>query len=317
VKVVVALGGNAITGQGGSLEPEALKQRVSGAAAALADIARGCDAVITHGNGPQVGMLSMQSRAYPAVSPYPLDVIGAESDGMIGYLLEREFASIFPTSEVATLLTQVEVDADDPAFDAPTKPIGPALGEEEAKDLTERMGWQFRREAAGFRRVVPSPLPKRIRELRTIELLVDAGVLVVSGGGGGIPVVVSEEEGLQGVEAVVDKDRTAALLAAELHADALLILTNVTAVYADWPEPCKQAIRCAPPEIAGELELDPGSMGPKLEAACDFVARTGQKAMIGSLFDASRVFQGLAGTRIDTSGERSFWPEAPQPHADD
>jgi carbamate kinase len=308
MRVVIALGGNAIVDPAGSLEADVLKQRIRDAAAAVADIARGCEVVITHGNGPQVGLLSMQSRATPGVSPYPLDVIGAESEGMIGYMLEREFATIFPGSEVATLLTQVEIDPEDPAFQQPSKPIGPLLSEPDAKDCRERLGWQLIQEDDGYRRVVPSPAPQRIRELRTIELLVDAGVLVVCAGGGGIPVVATVEGGLRGVEAVIDKDRTAELLASELHANVLLLLTNVPGVYEDWPEPREKVLRTASSDWLSALELDPGSMGPKVEAARRFVNDTGGVAAIGSVDQARRVLQGLAGTQV-TKGdaEPSYW----------
>jgi carbamate kinase len=314
MRVVVALGGNAIADGGGATAPEVMRQRIRDAASAIADIARGCETIITHGNGPQVGLLSMQAHAQAAGSPGgpSLDVIGAESEGMIGYMLEREIASIFPSADVATLLTQVEVDPADPAFLHPEKPIGPSVGELEAKAFSERLGWRFERGPEGHRRVVPSPRPRRIRELRTIEILVEAGVLVVSAGGGGIPVVVGPDGAVRGVEAVVDKDRTAALLAEQIRADALLLLTDVPAVFADWPEPAARAIRTASPGIVGELELDPGSMGPKLESACAFVAQTGAKAMIGSLDEARRVLQGLAGTRIEPGDAAPTWWDAPR-----
>jgi carbamate kinase len=314
MRVVIALGGNAIAGRGGATGPAIMKRRIGEAARAIADIARSCETVITHGNGPQVGSLSLQALAQlhsnGTEAPQPLDVIGAESEGMIGYLLEREIASIFPARDVATLLTQVEVDPKDPAFEQPEKPIGPRVSESEATELSERFGWTFRSESGGHRRVVPSPRPLKIRELRTIEILVDAGVLVVCAGGGGVPVIATPEGAIRGVEGVIDKDRTAALLGEALAADALLLLTDVSAVYTDWPEPAERALRTASPEIAKDLELDPGSMGPKLEAACDFASRTGAPAMIGSLDEARRVLQGLAGTRIlPGEGEPTWWEE--------
>jgi carbamate kinase len=212
---------------------------------------------------------------------------------------------------VATLLTQVEVDADDPAFSHPDKPIGPVLPEARAREWADRLGWRFREEGDGLRRVVPSPRPKRVREVRTIEILLEAGVIVVTAGGGGVPVVVRPDGRFHGVEAVVDKDRTAALLAETLHADALLLLTDVAGVYADWPEPARELLRTAPNDLATRMELDRGSMGPKVEAACEFVARTGRKAMIGSLDEARRVLQGLAGTCIsDDASEVTTWPSA-------
>jgi carbamate kinase len=313
MRIVIALGGNAIARRGESLEVDAQRERVRAATSAIADIARGHDVIVTHGNGPQVGLLALQSQAYAAVEPYPLDVLGAESEGMIGYLLDQEFSSIFPNSDVATLLTQVEVDADDPSFHSPTKPIGPRFPEKRAMELARELGWQIAPEGDGYRRVVPSPEPVRIRELRTIELLVEAGVLVVCAGGGGIPVVSSPSGGLRGIEAVIDKDRTAALLAIGLRAEVLLLLTDVPAVFEDWPEPRQRAIRSAAPNALRKLSLDPGSMGPKVESACRFAETTGAVARIGALEDARRVFQGAAGTCIvagDSATET--WPaEAP------
>ena len=301
MRIVIALGGNALARRGESLDAESQRKRVRGAASALADIARGNDVVVTHGNGPQVGLLALQSQTTPGGAPQPLDVLGAETEGMIGYLIEQELASIFPNSEVATLLTQVEVDPADPAFELPRKPIGPIHPEAEAKELASRFGWQMTPEGGGLRRVVASPEPRRIRELRTIARLLDAGVLVVCAGGGGIPVVAGSDGSLRGVEAVIDKDRTAALLAERLEADALLLLTDVPAVYADWP--AREApIREASPAELRRLELDPGSMGPKVEAACRFVEASGRPAGIGALEDARRVFEGKAGTRVRPAG---------------
>jgi carbamate kinase len=296
MRVVIALGGNAIARRGESLETEAQRARVHEAAVALAEVTRVHDVVITHGNGPQVGLLWLQSQSH-GVGPSPLDVVGAQTEGMIGYLLEQEFASLFPGSEVATLLTQVEVDPDDPAFGAPTKPIGRRYTEERATALAAEFGWIIVPEGDGYRRVVPSPKPKRIRELRTIELLVEAGVLVVCAGGGGIPVVVMPDGGLRGVEAVIDKDRTAALLACELHARRLLLLTDVPAVFEDWPER-QRPLRSISARALRKLEFDPGSMGPKVEAACRFAEGSRGTAIIASLEDAGRVLAGEAGTHV-------------------
>jgi len=306
MSIVIALGGNAIARRGDSLEADAQHERVREAASAMADIARSQDVVVTHGNGPQVGLLAMQSNALATVGPYPLDWLSAQSEGMIGYLLELELASIFPGSEVATLLTQVVVDVDDPAFATPTKPIGPVLPGDAARELERDRGWSFAKEGEGFRRIVASPEPRRIRELRTIELLVDAGTLVVCAGGGGIPVIEESGAGLRGVEAVVDKDFTAALLAAELGAERLLLLTDVPAVYEDWDGNRQQAIRSAPVPYLRSLDLAPGSMGPKVEAACRF-AEAGGDARIGRLEDARRILVGSAGTHVGGE-ELSYWP---------
>ncbi len=308
MRVVIALGGNAITPGRDTLDPDALGERVRAAASAIADIARGHDVVVTHGNGPQVGLLAL--RAQPEVGGEPgeaLDALGAESEGLIGYLLERELASIFPGSEVATLLTQVEVGAEDPAFRHPTKPIGPRLSADDAKALERRTGWRFAEQDDGaFRRVVASPEPLRIRELKAIELCVEAGVLVVCAGGGGIPVVTGRH-GLRGAEAVIDKDRTASLLATQLHADALLLLTDVRAVYEGWPAR-DRPIRQASIESLRKLDLAPGSMGPKVEAAIRF-AEQGGDARIGLLDEARHILTGEAGTRVVRDGSATtYWP---------
>jgi carbamate kinase len=309
MKVVVALGGNAIASGARSLDTDALGERIRAAASAIADIARGHDVVVTHGNGPQVGLLAQQSLAQAGASG-TLDALGAEAEGLIGYLIERELGSIFPGSPVATLLTQVEVSLDDPAFQKPTKPIGPPLSPSEADELARRAGWHFAEQDGALRRVVPSPEPVRIRELQAIELCVDAGVLVVCAGGGGIPVVVSQH-GIRGVEAVIDKDLTAALLARELGADRLLLLTDVPAVYEDWPEPRKRAIRSASTRMLRELDLPAGSMGPKVEAACRFV-EAGGDARIGSLDDARHVLTGQAGTRVRADDSvPEYWDNVP------
>lgn len=308
MRVVVALGGNAIAPAGSSAEEVATGAGVRAAASAIADIARVHDVVVTHGNGPQVGQLALRALESGSPELEPLDVLGAESEGMIGYLLERELATIFPGSEVATLLTQVEVDPQDPAFASPTKPIGPRVSAARADELAGHLGWRFVQQGEVFRRVVPSPEPLRIREIKTIELCVNAGVLVVCAGGGGIP-LVETRYGLRGVEAVIDKDRTAALLAEQLHAELLLLLTDVPAVYEGWPGAGRRALRRVSVERLAELDLDAGSMGPKVEAASRFV-RTGGDARIGALEDARRILTGDAGTRVVAEEiTSSYWPD--------
>jgi carbamate kinase len=301
MRVVIALGGNAIARRGESLDAAAQRRRVRDAAVALAGIARDWETVVTHGNGPQVGLLALQAQSTPNVAPFPLDVLGAETEGMIGYWIEQELARLLPHREVATLLTQVEVDPQDPAFASPTKPIGPLYAESDARDLAQRFGWRIAPEAGGFRRVVASPAPLRILELHTIELLVGSDVIVVCAGGGGIPVVGGPDGALRGVEAVIDKDRTAALLAALLHADALLLLTDVDAVYEDWPER-QRPIRNTTPDALRKLDLHPGSMGPKALAACLFAEQTGRPAVIGALEQARLLLDGEAGTRVTPGG---------------
>lgn len=313
MSVVMGLGGNALMRSGDPAGIEAQRARVGEAASAIADIARTQDVVLTHGNGPQVGLLALQGRNDAGAQSLPLDVLGAESEGMIGYWLERELSSIFPSSEIATLVTQVEVSADDPAFASPSKPIGPRIRAEEADLLAKQFGWTMGPcDGPGsrtFRRLVPSPTPVRIREQRTIQRLLDAGVLVICCGGGGIPIVEGQDGGLRGVDAVIDKDRTTALLAENLGAEHLLLLTNVSAVFEDWPEPRKRAIRRAHPDALAELSLDPGTMGPKVEAAVQFARNTGMTASIGALEDARRVFQGRSGTRITVEHDGiSHWP---------
>jgi carbamate kinase len=294
----VALGGNALVRRGEPLDPERQRARVRDAARALAELASEHRLVVTHGNGPQVGLLALQAAALPGVAPAPLDVLGAESEGMIGYWIEQELENALPGAEVATLLTQVEVDPGDPAFGHPTKPIGPVYSPEEARRLAAERGWAMARDLGGLRRVVPSPEPGRILELRTIALLVAAAVLVVCSGGGGIPVVRGADGSIRGVEAVLDKDRSAALLAAGLGAQHLLLLTDVAAVYADWPEPARRPIRRARAAELDPAAFDPGSMGPKLDAARRFVGAGGRSAHVGALGEAAAVLAGRAGTEI-------------------
>jgi len=295
----VALGGNALLRRGEEPTAEAQQRNVSRAAAAVAELAREHDVVLTHGNGPQVGLLALRNEARGRGPRFPLDVLSAETVGMIGYLIEQEISNRLPEREVATLLTRVQVDPEDPAFDDPTKPIGPGYSREDAERLRAERGWSFVEDGGEWRRAVPSPRPRRILELATIRLLVRHGVLVVCGGGGGLPVVLTPNGWVQGVEAVVDKDRTTSLLAAEIDADALLLLTDVEAVYADWGTEDARPIRSATPDELRALELDRGSMGPKVEGACDFVEATAGFAGIGSLDDALAILTGDAGTRIE------------------
>jgi carbamate kinase len=293
MKVVAALGGNALARRGEPIDAEGQRARVREAVRALAGIARHHDLVVTHGNGPQIGWLARQ-----AGGAVPLDVLDAESEGVIGYWIDQELGNLLPDREVATLLTQVEVAADDPAFRHPTKPVGPLLAEAEARSLAEAHGWQIAPDDGGFRRVVPSPDPRGIHELRTIDILVKVGVVVVCGGGGGIPVVVDDRGRLRGVEAVVDKDLSAELLASRLGADALLLLTDVPGIFEDWPEPARRLYRAIPPRHVGELDLDPGSMGPKARAAHRFAVQPGRFAVIGALEDAERMLAREAGTVV-------------------
>jgi carbamate kinase len=264
----------------------------------VAPIARRHQVVVTHGNGPQIGLLALQAAACKDVAPFPLDVLGAESEGMIGYLIEQALANELPGREIATLLTQVEVDEDDQAFAAPSKPIGPTYDAEQARELARRTAWTLVPDGLGFRRAVPSPSPRRIRELNVIKLLVGAGMVVICAGGGGIPVVTTATGGIRGVEAVIDKDLSAALLAEEIGADALLLLTDVPAVWSAWPMARGHPIgRTTVAELRG-LTFAAGSMGPKVEAACRFVESTGRVAGIGALDQAEAILDGGAGTIV-------------------
>ncbi len=310
MRVVIALGGNALLRRDQQMTERNQRENARVAAKSLAEVARAHQIVITHGNGPQVGLLALQSAAYTAVEPYPLDMLGAESEGMIGYLIEQELGNVLRSEQpIATLLTQVEVDPNDPAFTQPSKPIGPIYTREEAEQLASRRGWAIAPDNDRYRRVVPSPLPKHILEIRVIEMLVQVGVIVICAGGGGIPVVYRQDGSLVGVEAVIDKDRTGCLLACELKAEAYLMLSDVDAVYQDWGTPQARAIRRASPGALERLSFASGSMGPKVEAACDFARKTGGIVAIGTLEDAADILKGAAGTMITENARGIEWYE--------
>ena len=297
MRVVAALGGNALLRRGQPLTAENQRENVAVAARALLPIALAHDLVLTHGNGPQVGLLALQNAAYHPHETYPLDILDAESEGMIGYLLEQELGNLLPGRRLATLLTRIEVARDDPAFMHPTKPIGPVYEREEAERLAVERGWSIAPDGPKWRRVVPSPEPRRILELPVIERLVADGTLVICAGGGGIP-VISGHGGYGGVEAVIDKDSAGALLARSLHADAFLMLTDVDAVYEGFGTPGARRI----PRVAA-ADIDPrtfaaGSMGPKVAAAMRFAESDGGFAVIGALADAERMLRGEAGTMV-------------------
>lgn len=297
-RLVIALGGNALLRRGESLEAAVQRQNVKTAAQALAPLASSHDVVVTHGNGPQIGLLALQSESYQAVPAYPLDVLGAQSEGMIGYLIEEELRNELPGRDVATLLTQVIVDAADPAFQRPSKPIGPVYDEASAQRLAAERGWTVGPDGAYWRRLVPSPEPQRIVELTAIRVLLKAVVVVICAGGGGIPVVLDACGALRGVEAVIDKDLSAALLATALHADALLLLTDVDAAYEGWGTSSARPIHDISPAQLRLMSFDAGSMGPKVDAACRFVEAGGRFAAIGALSAVGDVFRGASGTRV-------------------
>jgi carbamate kinase len=296
--VVVALGGNALLRRGEPLDAAVQRANVKVAAEAVAEIARDHRVVLTHGNGPQVGLLALQNEACTEVVGYPLDVLDAESEGMVGYLLEQELGRHLPRERLATLLTQVVVDPDDPAFGDPTKFVGPVYEARDARFLAHERGWAVAPDGDQWRRVVASPQPQRIIELETIRLLVDHDVTVTCVGGGGIPVVPDGTGGLRGVEAVIDKDLSAALLATALDADALVLLTDVDAVYHGWGTAERQAIRETTPRELRSMGLPAGSMGPKVEAVCRFVEAGGRLGAIGALDHAAAILAGTAGTIV-------------------
>ncbi|NTU83646.1 MAG: carbamate kinase [Chloroflexales bacterium] len=304
MRVVVALGGNALLRRGEPMTAANQRRNAVLAARALVDVAREHELIITHGNGPQVGLLALQSLAYTDVDPYPLDVLGAESGGMIGYMIEQELDTLLNHQKpCVTLLTQVEVDSNDPAFKDPTKFIGPVYSKEEAERLAQARGWHIKPDGDKWRRVVPSPLPKRIFDTKVVELLLVNGVVVICGGGGGIPITFAPDGELIGVEAVIDKDRAGALLAEEVHADAYLILTDTDAIYEGWGTPRQRAMKHCSPEALLAYTFPAGSMGPKVEAACAFAANTGKRAVIGSLDKALAVLNDESGTVISQEFE--------------
>jgi len=301
MRVVAALGGNALLRRGEAPTLATQRRNLAAAAEALAGIARDHALVLTHGNGPQIGLLALQAMAAAdAAGPEapPLDVLGAESEGLIGYLIERELRPHLPGRAIATLLTQTEIDPADPAFAAPSKPIGPVLAPAVARRLAAARGWSLAPDGDGLRRVVPAPEPRRILEIDALRLLVEQGVTVVCAGGGGIPVAVGPAGEVRGVEAVIDKDLAAALLAVELEADALLLLTDVPAVLRDWGTDTAAPIARATPAALRRIAFAPGSMAPKVEAACRFVEATGAVAAIGALDAADALLRGDAGTIV-------------------
>ncbi len=314
MRVVVALGGNALQKRGEPMTVENQRENVRIACRALSPVAMEHELVISHGNGPQVGLLSLQASSYDEESIYPFDVLGAQTQSMIGYFIEQELGNLLPFEKpIATLLTMTEVDADDPAMADPTKFVGPVYTEEDAKRLAAEKGWVVKPDGDAWRRVVPSPVPKRIFQIRAIETLLDTGTVVVCAGGGGIPTMYmpgeTELEGpwdfnprqLVGVEAVIDKDRSSAVLAQNLGADLLVIATDADAVYLGWGTPDQKAIATASPDAIEAYDFPAGSMGPKVEAAADFARQNpGKVAVIGALEDLPAIMDGTKGTRITT-----------------
>lgn len=300
MRVVIALGGNALLHRGEALSAENQLANIRRAAEQIARVAASNELVVSHGNGPQVGLLALQAAAYTPVEAYPLDVLGAETEGMIGYLLEQELANRLPASRrVATLLTRVEVDPADPAFERPSKPIGPVYTRAQAEQIGAARHWTVAPDGKGYRRVVASPQPLRVLGLDPIQWLLERGAVVIAAGGGGIPVARSGSgDELHGVEAVIDKDLCSAVLARQLQADCLVIATDVPAVYADWGKPTQRALDRLAPEELSRYSFATGSMGPKVAAACAFVSATGRRAVIGSLDRIEAMLARDAGTEI-------------------
>ncbi len=322
MRVVVALGGNALQKRGEPMTVENQRENVKTACRALSPVAMDHELVISHGNGPQVGLLSLQASSYDEASTYPFDVLGAQTEGMIGYFIEQELGNYLPFDKpIATILTMTEVDADDPAMADPTKFVGPVYSEEDAKRLAAENDWVVKQDGDKWRRVVPSPVPKRIFEIRAIKALLDMGAVVVCTGGGGIPTMylpgTTELEGpwdfnakqLVGVEAVIDKDRSSAVLAQDLDAELLVIATDTDAVYVGWGTPDQKGIAEITPDAIEAYDFPAGSMGPKVEAAADFARiNPGKIAVIGALDDLPEIMAGTKGTRVTTeAGETRFY----------
>ena len=299
MRVVVALGGNALLRRGQELSAENQRDNIRRAAEQLAAIHENHELVIAHGNGPQVGLAALMDAAYTDVGPYPLDVLGAKTVGMIGYIIEQELGNIIPFEDhIVTVLTQILVDQTDPAFQNPTKPVGPVYSKEEAEKLQTEESWTMAADGEYFRKVVPSPLPQRIIEISAIRTLVDNGYVVICAGGGGIPVAYDENRKLFGVEAVIDKDLASGLLAKDLDADMFVMLTDVANVFVDFGTENQRSIRAAHPDALEALDFAAGSMGPKVLGACRFVRETGHRSAIGRLSELTAIMTGEAGTLI-------------------
>src|SRR5215471_8514951 len=302
MRVVVALGGNALLRRGQPMTVDNQRANVGVACEALAPVAEKHELIISHGNGPQVGLLALEQAAYGEETASPLDVLGAQTQGMIGYLIEQELGNRLPFEKpIASLLTMIEVDPDDPAFTDPSKPIGPLYDKSEADKLAAERGWTFKRDGEHMRRVVPSPVPKRIFERRPISWLLEQGCVVICAGGGGIPTAYRSGRQLVGIEAVIDKDRASALLAREVNADILIMATDASAAFVGFGTPGQQAIAQAQPDVLLSeygAEFAAGSMLPKVVSACEFAKATGKPAVIGALADIEAMLAGTAGTRV-------------------
>jgi carbamate kinase len=301
MRIVIALGGNALLRRSDPMTTEVQRKNVKIAAQSIAPLAAQHSIVVVHGNGPQVGLLALQADSYTGAEPYPLDVLDAGTQGMIGYLIQEELRNQLPQEmQVATLLTMITVDPEDPAFAHPTKFVGPVYQQDAADTLAAKKGWAFRPDGTGWRRVVPSPEPKQILEIKPIGWLLEHGAVVICAGGGGIPTIhpTADPGTLTGVEAVIDKDLAGELLAEDVGADLYLMATDVDGVYLNWGTAEQRRLdRVTPGELAS-YQFAAGSMGPKVEAAARFVAKTGHRAAIGSLADIPGIVAGTAGTNV-------------------
>jgi carbamate kinase len=301
MRVVVALGGNALLKRGEPMTAEAQRDNVRVAAPLLASVAQRHQLVLTHGNGPQVGLLALQGAAYSGAEPFPLDMLGAQTEGMIGYVIEQELGNLLPMEvPLATILTMIEVDPQDAAFGNPTKFVGPVYDKAQADLVAREKGWVVKQDGQHWRRVVPSPEPKRIFEIRPIRWLIERDVVVICAGGGGVPTMYQPDADrvLGGVEAVIDKDLSGELLAREVDADLFVMATDVDGVYEDWGTPRQRRIDQATAHELRGSAFAAGSMGPKVEAAIRFVERTGKRAAIGSLAEIEAIVDGKAGTHV-------------------
>jgi carbamate kinase len=306
MRVLVALGGNALLKRGESPDAEIQRAHAMTAVRSLAMLAADHELIITHGNGPQVGMLALESAHDPSLSrPYPFDTLGAQTQGMIGYWLLQSLQNALPGRQIVAVVTQTLVSAVDPAFADPTKFVGQVYTQDEAEKLAREYGWHVRPDGEHWRRVVPSPQPQRVVETRLIRRLVRTGSVVVCAGGGGVPVVRNDVGQLAGVEAVIDKDLTGSLLAEALECDAFLILTDVPEVQRDFGTPNQQPIRHTTPHELRAEQFPAGSMGPKVEAVCGFVERTGDMAAIGALDRCEAILAGDSGTIVTPN---ATWP---------
>lgn len=300
MRVVVALGGNAILRRGEPMSVANQRASIAVACGPLARIAQRHELVVSHGNGPQVGLLALQAAAYDHVSEYPFDVLGAQTEGMLGYLIEQELGNRIGNDRViATLVTRTVVDPQDPAFHGPSKFVGPVYTEIESMAISAERGWVMKADGDYFRRVVPSPTPLRILETKPIEWMLREGGVVICAGGGGVPTTFdSIDDVMSGVEAVIDKDLASAVLARDLHADLLVIATDVEGVFLDWRGDDEQMILAAHPAAVDPDDFAAGSMGPKVRAAVQFAQETSGTAVIGSLNQIDELLDGRAGTRI-------------------